>query len=497
MQDESYLARLRAEESVYKDCARVHNLPAIFHYWSNRYIRPKLESFGFIGPNEMFRRYLAEQCDRRKNDGLRFASIGSGNCDLEVQVAVHLRAIGHSDFVIDCLDLNTTMLERGRSAASREGVAGHLNFIQADLNQWNPEHQYDAVMANQALHHVLNLECLFANIESCLQPHGSFIISDMIGRNGNQRWPEALDIVHEFWRKLPPSYRFNQQLERYEELFENWDCSGESFEGIRSQDILPLLLNRFHFQFFAGFANVIDPFVDRSFGHNFDATASWDRAFIDEVHARDEKEMLSGHIKPTHMLAVVGKNRDVPAVFLGALNPSFWVRSTGSSDGEQENARQTEQHSRANAVVVRPSQPDALPQDAFDWHAWPHSSQSELEISCRRLQNSANRIKELTKDLEGQRAWALGLEKELEGRTAWALGLQKELEERTARVLGLQNELEERTAWALRLNKELEQLAWTRNVHPRVVKFCNSAVLAACYCRNRVRQLLFRDDCSE
>ena len=81
----------------------------------------------------------------------------------------------------------------------------------------------------------------------------------------------------------------------------------ESFEGIRSQDILPLLLDHFHFRLFFGFANVIDPFVDRSFGHNFDATAPWDRAFIDAVQERIEKEMVSGRIKPTHMLAVVEK----------------------------------------------------------------------------------------------------------------------------------------------------------------------------------------------
>src|SRR2546430_2119783 len=124
IQDERYRARLQAEERVYKDCASVHDLPAIFHYWSERYIRPKLEAFGFNGPNGMFCRYLSEQCERRKNDRKRFVSIGSGNCDLEIELAANLRALGHSDFVIDCLDLNAAMLERGRSAAVGERVAG-------------------------------------------------------------------------------------------------------------------------------------------------------------------------------------------------------------------------------------------------------------------------------------------------------------------------------------------------------------------------------------
>src|SRR5438132_1573662 len=83
-------------------------------------------------------------------------------------------------------------------AAVGERVAGQLHFVQEDFNRWTPTHEYDAVIANQALHHVLNLEHIFAEIQKCLKPQGSFIISDIIGRNGNQRWPEALDIVHEF-----------------------------------------------------------------------------------------------------------------------------------------------------------------------------------------------------------------------------------------------------------------------------------------------------------
>src|SRR5689334_1941502 len=108
----------------------------------------------------------------------------------------------------------------------------------------------------------------------------------IIGRNGHLRWPEALEIIQEFWPYLPPSHRSNHQLQRYEAMFEDWDCSIEGFEGIRAQDILPLLSERFHFDWFIPYGNVIDPFVERGFGHNFDANVDWDRDFIDRVHQR-------------------------------------------------------------------------------------------------------------------------------------------------------------------------------------------------------------------
>jgi hypothetical protein len=161
------------------------------------------------------------------------------------------------------------------------------------------------VLANQSLHHVMNLEGLFAAVEAALTAQGRFVTSDMIGRNGHMRWPEAEAIVQAFWQELPPAYRRNVQLCRDEEHFLDWDCSVEGFEGIRAQDILPLLLARFDFELFVGYGNVIDPFIDRSFGPNFDAGADWDRDFIDRVHARDEAEMSAGRVTPTHMLAVL------------------------------------------------------------------------------------------------------------------------------------------------------------------------------------------------
>jgi hypothetical protein len=146
---------------------------------------------------------------------------------------------------------------------------------------------------------------LFATVESALVDGGRFVTSDMNGRNGHQRWPEALALVREYWRELPDSYRRNVQLRRAEPEFMDWDCSVAGFEGIRSQDILPLLMRRFAFEFFFAYGNIIDPFIDRSFGPIFDATQAWDREFIDRVHLRDEQEMLAGRITPTHVMAVM------------------------------------------------------------------------------------------------------------------------------------------------------------------------------------------------
>lgn len=55
-----YASRLAAETRIYKDVEDINALPPIFHYWSNRHLRPMLEPFGFSNPDQFFAKYLHE-----------------------------------------------------------------------------------------------------------------------------------------------------------------------------------------------------------------------------------------------------------------------------------------------------------------------------------------------------------------------------------------------------------------------------------------------------
>jgi len=389
MGEPSYKTRTAAEVASYENCRTVHDLPPIFHYWSETHIRPKLAAFGFQSPNDIFQQCFREQIDREASDA-RFLSIGSGNCDVEIEIARNLRSKGYGGFVIDCLELNPAMLKRGRRAAVAAGVGDQVHAVEGDFNEWAPCERYAGVMANQSLHHVVKLESLFARVKGALRPGGCFAISDIIGRNGHQRWPEALNIVREYWRKLPPAYRINRQLHRYEEIYENEACPANNFEGVRAQDILKLLIENFHFRLFIGFANIIEPFVDRSFGPNFDSEAEWDRAFIDRVHRRDVSEMAAGRVKPTHMLAVVGSEAGTATLFEPPFSPDFCVRDPGDE---------------GNASPVG---------DAYELEAWPPSSLREIELG-RQLGLAEHRMRAMAEALKQRDVpafrWALRLDR--------------------------------------------------------------------------------------
>ncbi len=322
---QDYEQRLARERELYKDNVTISELPPIFHYWADAYVKPLMEACGVSDPDDFFAKYMLE-CARSTGTA-KFLSIGSGNCDNEIRIAHRLRAFGLKHFQIRCLDLNPEMLERGRVEAEAEKLGAFFEYEAGDFNSWKATAgAYTAVLAIHSLHHVIQLEHLFEEIEKALRPGGYLIVNDMIGRNGHLRWPEALEHVHRFWQELPPHYRYNQQLRRHEELYENWDCSTDGFEGIRAQDILPLLAQRFHFRVFIPFSNIIDVFVDRGFGYNFDREAKWDQSFIDKVQAFDEDALLNRVVTPTKMLAVLSKTVPQKPFFSRNLRPEHCIR---------------------------------------------------------------------------------------------------------------------------------------------------------------------------
>ena len=326
-----YADRVRSEQAFFSGDQEQHDLSEIYHYWSHKFLRPKLERLGIPHPVGLFCQAFERSYRESTAASRRFVSIGAGGCATEVEMARFLVGRGLGEFVIECVELNPALLAGGTTLAQASGVGDHILPVQADANKWVPAATYDGVLANSSLHHIVNLEGLFEGIESSLAPTGTFVTSDTVGRNGHMRWPEALAIVEEFWRELPKEYTYNRLLRRYEQVYDNWDCSISGFEGIRAQDILPLLIKHFDFDVFVPFANVVDPFIDRAFGPNFRIARPWDTAFIDRVQARDEAEIARGAITPTHIVAAMCVGRPGRGAVADGLTPRFCVRSPARS----------------------------------------------------------------------------------------------------------------------------------------------------------------------
>jgi SAM-dependent methyltransferase len=290
-------------------------LPSIFHYWSDAYVRPSFEKLGLKDDIALF----ADPAVRLARAGLgrvRIASVGPGDGALEIAMARRVLQEGAEDVEFHCYAPDGDPLARVRRLAEAEGLAGSFRFIPCDLNRFKAEGAYDLFMANQSLHGIRGLERLFDTVREHLAPGGSFVVAGMIGRNGHRLWPEAYAVLRRLWRFLPPRCKRNQILDRHEEMIENRDCSLEGDEGIRTQDILPLLVERFRFELFYAFGCLIFPFVGRSFGPNFDAANPFDRRFIEMAARLDRRMLAEGLLKPAYMIArmTVGEPGEVRLV---------------------------------------------------------------------------------------------------------------------------------------------------------------------------------------
>ena len=322
-----YASRVENQIAQFADPSALKKLPPVYQYWSQKFLVPILrEVFGTGNIAALYATRFREAMDKQA-DSNRVLSIGAGDCRVEVAIAKKMLELGGGGFVIDCTDLSGQRLERGRVLAEAEGVAQYLEFHEVDLNQWSPPHRYAGAMAHHALHHIVELEALFARIRELLVDEGVFVSIDMIGRNGHMRWPEALAWIERIWGFLPEKYKFNHQFGRTIDPYVNWDCSKKGFEGIRAQDILPLLLQNFAFTHFAAVAGLVDIFVERGYGHNFDRESPADLAFIDFVQQLNTTLIDHGEVKPTMLFAAMRKTPGpAPVRVHRHWTPEFCVR---------------------------------------------------------------------------------------------------------------------------------------------------------------------------
>jgi len=323
----NYSEKIKNEIASYRYVENVANLPIIHGYWAHKYVRTLLEPFGFTNEEEFYLKYIRKVCTQYNDEKCRIIALGSGNCNLEISLAKQLLEGGTNNFHFECTDLNNFMLDRGKSRVAEENILDMFTFTLADINNWIPTKQYHIFVANHSLHHFVELEKIFDGIFSSLKSGGYFLTHDMIGRNGHMRWPEALMILNAIWNELPEKYKYNHMQKRLEIEYDNFDCSTDGFEGIRAQDILPLLIKRFNFELFIPFGNIIDIFVDRCFGHNFDASNENDLALIDHIQKLDQEKIEQGEIKPTHMYAAMLKDNPQKQYFYKHLTPKFCVRN--------------------------------------------------------------------------------------------------------------------------------------------------------------------------
>lgn len=227
----------------------------------------------------------------------RAFEIGCGGGDLAIAM-VETGLCGQ----IDAFDVADGAIAVARSKAAAKGLTG-INFTVGDANRLDlPEVSYDLIYVSQSLHHVENLENLFAQSACALVSDGLFFAEDYVGPSRMQYSDAHLELLNELLSSLPPEkrrYKFangalRERIERTPiEKFLEIDPS----EGVRAADIIPVMKKYFDVKVMTLGMSVIYEVLLGTI-HNFVDGDPGDDAMIDFMLAYDRVCAAGGLVPP-------------------------------------------------------------------------------------------------------------------------------------------------------------------------------------------------------
>lgn len=240
-----------------------------------------------------------------KDRPLKVLSICSGAARTERK---YLRGLGKR-IELTLVDLNADLLSMARGKLKE---FNQVSTIATDVNRLSlPQDEYDVAICVSGLHHIVELEHVFSEVNKSLKPEGEFwSIGEYVGKNGARLWSEAYSVANNYFQALPSKYRLNHTAHprpQVDEYLPNKDCSLETFEGIRSEEILELLDSTFHRVDVQTFDCFSWRLFDMAYAANYDMSSPVDRSYVEEAAKLDAELQSKGVLRPVAHFGVYAK----------------------------------------------------------------------------------------------------------------------------------------------------------------------------------------------
>lgn len=144
------------------------------------------------------------------------------------------------------VDVAEGALDVARKAAHDEGH--NTSYGRLDINFGElPEDEYDLIIAQTSLHHVLHLEHAAEQIARALKPGGIFWLHDYIGETQFQFTDDRIAAANRLIASLPDTHRYDRVNKRQLKpvIRREPGTLVSPFESIRSAEIAPIFKSRF------------------------------------------------------------------------------------------------------------------------------------------------------------------------------------------------------------------------------------------------------------
>lgn len=215
------------------------------------------------------------QAKAANSNTVKVLSLCSGSARIEANMASQCPA----NVEWSLLDINTDLLNL---AAKQFPPDLKLDLIEADVNQlcFSGE-KWDVILCVSGLHHIVELEKLIQFCHTSLTEDGEFwSIGEYVGKNGNRLWPPAKHEANKLFQQLPEKYRLNRHTQQNDIEVPDGDCSVGFFEGIRSEDIEPIISRWFEARTLYRKNCFLWRLTDSAYSDNYNLSDPVDRAWL-------------------------------------------------------------------------------------------------------------------------------------------------------------------------------------------------------------------------
>lgn len=219
---------------------------------------------------------------------------------------------------LDAFDVAEGAIATAQARAAAAGL-DRLNFFVGDGNTLTlPADTYDLVYANHALHHVHELEHLFAQAAAALRPGGMLFASDYIGPSRMQYSDAHLALMNDMLARIPPEMRSDAlQNHRKKQVVERTPLQAfldhDPSEAPRSAEIVPAMREHFDVEV-VPYGMALTYEVLLGLVHNFDPDDDADNALVDRLLELDRAAEADGRADTLFALLVARPRVRAPAV---------------------------------------------------------------------------------------------------------------------------------------------------------------------------------------
>lgn len=294
-----YQSKMSTEIAIYEkvfDQTLSQNVPQAWNL-VEIYFADILESK--IGVRNLYE-YVERYVQKQKLKKIKILGLGSGACGNELDGIFPLLDKHNINVELHCVDINRHALGIAKAEAKKRGIK--FTSIVKDINNYNIKPKsYDVIVAYAALHHFVNLDRVTKQINNGLTKLGIFVTVDIPTKNGYLMWPETYKVINNIWDLLPPKYKIDHtgySKPKHIKTFPNIDYSRNSFECIRSEDIIPALRKNLKEEVFVPAMSITRRFFDTKFGPNYNFDLKLDKVIFSFITELDSYYTRKNILKP-------------------------------------------------------------------------------------------------------------------------------------------------------------------------------------------------------